>query len=159
MCVYVCVCACVKYNLVHASVFFETKNLWQTTVLSQTQAVQCTLLNYLKHRPLHRISYSYCSHQWYSVSYSYMTVVLYWVLLKTGLESTADVLCFPVDKVGSVYTSMFDALQFWYLDRLYYRLHTVLYNIMLCVYSTVVNDFVFRESGNSSLKLSDVHLY
>jgi len=68
VCVHVRVCVCVKHNLVHAFAFFVTENLLHPAVLSQTQTVQCRLLYYLKHRQLHSLSYSYCSHQWYSVS-------------------------------------------------------------------------------------------
>ena len=144
--VHVCVCLClyVKHNLVQASVFFETENLWQTTVLtvlSQTQTLWHTLLNYQKHRQLHSLSYGYCTREWHSVSCSYVAVAFYWVLQKTGPESTSKKLCFSVEmkwnekkwnKVGSVYTIMVDALQFWYLESLYYHLHTVVYNIMWC---------------------------
>ena len=81
MCVCAFECVCVKYNLTHASVFSETENLIQTAVLSLTQTIHCRLLYYLKHKQLHSLSYSYCSHQCYKVSCSCVAVVLYSNLL------------------------------------------------------------------------------
>ena len=127
-CVLACGCVCVKYSLVHAAVFSETENLLQTDRLlychkhRQFSADCCIIWN----RPLHSLSYSYCSHQWYRVSCSYVAVALYWVPLKTGSESTSELLWFCVDMLGNVCTSMLYALLIWYWDS--YPLQTVLYS-------------------------------
>ena len=81
VCVCIWVCVCVQYNLIHATVFPETENLLQPAVLSQTQTVQCRLLYYLQHKQSHSLSYSYCSHQWHTVSCSCVAVALYSILL------------------------------------------------------------------------------
>jgi hypothetical protein len=151
-------CEIQRDSLVHDTGLSETENLLQPAILSQAQTVQCRLLCYLQHRQSHSLSYSYCSHQWHSVSCSCVAVVLYWVFLKTGSISTSEMLWFSVDKLGNVSTSMFGPLQSWCCRQfVLFLMNGCL--MVCCVHSTVVNTYAPSDCSSSSLQLSAINVH